>query len=129
MLYSTDYIIHITQTHTQCMLRVLEKAVRVPEINVIEIEAFLVKARDVPQLVAKPLVTPVTFQTGLRQKASHGMESGVLQLPASRHDTSTESDRKEKTTAFGVNSMQSQDVYWAAQETQADTCSTVRNST
>ncbi len=67
------------------MPRVSNTAVRLPEIKVIEIDTFPVKARDVPQLVAKPPVTPVSLPvTGLRQKAPHGMESGDLQLPVSR---------------------------------------------
>jgi len=97
MLYSTDDIIHITQTHTPCVLRVLDTAVRAPNLKLLEINAFSIKAGDVPQIFAKPPVTPLS-QARWRQKAHHGIGSGDLQLIFSKH---------KQRKAFGVKSTRS----------------------
>lgn len=60
MLHSADDIIQITQTHTQCVLRVLDTSVKIPKTKVIEIDAFPLKASDVPQPVTNPPVTRAT---------------------------------------------------------------------
>ncbi len=95
MLHSADDIIHITQTHTQCMLRVLGTAVRVPEIKVIETDAFLVNARDIPQLVANPPVTPVTVPDKVHDR-KHNMVCKQVTCTCQSADTGREKKNQKK---------------------------------